>query len=82
MSKVDLVVMSVIATIMVAFFWLDTKWSFFGAGICGAVIFFISMGFWIRSLEDSHRTKEWDSFLNKLETDETIPEANVLHKEL
>ena len=77
MSKVDLIVMSVIAIIMVSFFWLDTKWSFFGAGICGAVIFFISMGFWIRSLEDGQHTKEWNSFLSKLDKSETNQESTV-----
>ena len=77
MSKVDLIVMSVIAIIMFLFFWLDTKWSFFGAGICGTIIFFISMGFWIRSMESGQHSKEWDSFLNKLDNGETILEEHV-----
>ncbi len=77
MSKIDVLIMSIIAVIMAGFFWLDTRWSFFGAGVCITIIFFISMGFLFRNLEYGHRNKEWNQFLNSLDKSETLPEVTT-----
>ncbi len=77
MNKVDVIVMSVIAIIMSLFFWLDTRWSFFGAGVCATAIFVISLGFFLRGIEHSQHSKEFNNFIETLDNGETIHMSKI-----